>query len=456
MNLLTSRLFTPRQIVVITAVFVGLVVAIQRSLRHVCDNWITFDCPYYWPVSIFSFRVPGAMDLAVAAVVAILFFIGMRLLEGKEYQYVMTAALALLLIAGSTLVQGVDVGYYTPISGDARSGVLIPNSREGQEYYHDALKIADPGDFFRRYNDIQPTLSSHGHTHPPGAVLTFYYLEKMFGDPALIAIFILFAATIPSVFFVYRLMSTEVDSDLAGYMAFLFALLPAVQIYYLATIDAVVVALLMGVLYLFCFGKGPWAVAGAVAMLSTSFLLTFVSLFILPVLVGFDLLINRSLRRSVIVLGAVGSFYVLLYLLTGYNALMSFRTASHYENPLGFMLLVDPANYFFTRIEDVAEILFFLGPFLLVLFIRGLRGMRFRPLDVLTVLGCLSLLGMYVTGAWRTGETARACAFIYPFLLFPVARYLYEQNSGPNERMQLASLVFIQSLAMQTFGNYHW
>jgi hypothetical protein len=281
-------------------------------------------------------------------------------------------------------------------------------------------------------------------------------LEKVFRDPGLIALFILLASAIPSVYFVYRLMSAEVGDETAGFMAFLFVLLPAVQIYYLATIDAVVVALLLGVLYLFCFGEGRRTIAGAVVMLCASFLLTFVSLFIVPVLVGFDLLIKRSLRRSAVVLGGVALFHLLLYLMTGYNAFQAFRTASHYENPNGFMLFVDPVNYLFTRFEDVAEILFFLGPFLLVLLIRSLKGIRFRPLDVLTVLGCLSLLGMYVTGAWRTGETARACAFIYPFLLFPIARYLQELNAGHNERLQLASLVFIQSIAMQTFGSYHW
>lgn len=129
------------------------------------------------------------------------------------------------------------------------------------------------------------------------------------------------------------------------------------------------------------------------------------------------------------------------------------------------MLFVDPVNYLFTRLEDVAEIIFFFGPFLLILFVRGLKAnfrlwpladWRLRPLNVLTVLGCATLLGMYVSGAWRTGETARACAYIYPFLLFPVGRYLEELKAGAIERLQLAALVFIQSVGMQTFGNYYW
>jgi hypothetical protein len=166
--------------------------------------------------------------------------------------------------------------------------------------------------------------------------------------------------------------------------------------------------------------------------------------------------VRRSIKRSALVLGTLVGFHVCLYLVTGYNAWHSFRAASAFENADGFMLFVDPWNYLFTRIEDVAEIVFFFGPFLSVLFIRAAREIRLRPLDVLTVLGCLTVLAMYVSGAWRTGETARACVFIYPFLLFPVARYLQRNDAGPNERLQLATLVFGQSLAMQLFGNYFW
>lgn len=260
-------------------------------------------------------------------------------------------------------------------------------------------------------------------------------------------------------------MRTELSDETARYMAFLFVLLPAVQIYYLASLDALIVALLTGVLYLFCFGKGRWSVAVASLLLIGSFLLTFVSLFILPVLVGFDLIVRRSLKRSLMVIGGLIGVHVLFYLLTGYNAWLVFREASHYENPKGFMLFVDPVNYLFTRVEDIAEILFFLGPFLLTLFIRGMRSkfhlrpladLRLRPLFVLTVLACVSLLGMYAVGAWRTGETARACAYIYPYLLFPVGYYLEDNEVGPGGRLQLAALVFLQSVGMQVFGTYHW
>ena len=460
------RSFTWLQVLVYTGIFVAVTVVIQRSLRYVCNNWIAFDCTYYWPVSVFGFRVPSTGNLLVAAVVVAAFYFMARFLEARRYDVRLVAVSGVLLIAGLTLAQGYDVGYVAPIAGDAQTGVLFPNSPEGQEYYHDALKVTDPGDFFGRYNELQPTLNRHTHTHPPGAVLLFYFLHRIFQDPGVIALLIMVVSTLATVFVVQRLVRTELRQETAGYMAFLFALLPAVQIYYLATLDAMIVALLTGTLYLFCFGKGRASIAGALVLLCASFLLTFVSLFILPVLAGYELLVRRKLTRTAVVIGGMVAFHVVLFGLTGYDAWHSFRTASLYENPQGFMLLVDPANYLLTRLEDVAEIIFFFGPFLLVLLIRGLRAnvslrplaeireLTKKPLLVLTVLGCVSLLGMYAVGAWRTGETARACAWIYPYLLFPIAYYL--NDAQPATRVQVVWLVFIQSVGMQLFGNYFW
>ncbi len=461
----TSRLFSWRQVLIYTVAFVGITIIIQRLLRYVAEHIVAFDYTYYWPVSIFGPRFPSVRDVAVAAAVTAAFFLFYRVLEAKRYNIVLSIAFGVVLIAGLNFIHGIEIGYYAPIAGDARTGVLTPYSLDGQEYFHDALKITDPVDFFGRYNEIQPTLHMHGHTHPPGAVLTFYVLTKLFQDPAVIAVVIMILATIPTLFFFYRLLLTEFSEDTARYLAFLLVLLPAVQIYYLATIDALIVALLTGVLYLFCFGKGYRSAAGAVILLTVSFLLTFVCLFILPVLVGFELIVKRSLKRSLIVIGWMVGIHVLFYLLLGYDAWHSFRNASLYENPKGFMLFVDPVNYLFTRFEDIAEIIFFFGPFLLILMVRGFRekfhvrplaDLRQRPLLILAVLGCVSLLGMYAAGAWRTGETARACAYIYPYLLFPVGYYLEDAELGADNRLQLAALVFLQSVGMQVFGTYHW
>lgn len=453
---LSSKLFTWKQAVTAGAVFIIATIVTQRLLRYVCSDLIAFDCPYYWPVSIMDVRMPTVRDIVVAAAVAAGFFILMRILGARRYELRLVIASAILLIVGLSFIHGVAVGFYAPIAGDAQTGVLVPYSLDGQEYYHDAIKTTGAMDFLARFNELQPTLHRHSHTHPPGAVLTFYALDRIFGDPALIAVAIMLIAFPVSLYFVDRLMAAAVDDDTARYVTVLFAFLPVIQIYYLATLDALVAAILIAALYLFCFGRSRGSAAAAAVLVSTSFFLTFVSLFILPVLVGFELLVKRSLKRSGVVALGLVTLHILLYWFTGYDAVRAFRTASAFENPRGFMLLVEPVNYLFTRIEDIAEIAFFLGPFLLILFFKGFTKLRERPHLILTLLGYGTFAGMLVTGAFRTGETARACMFLYPFLLFPVAHYLADSDAGEPERRQLATLVFAQAVGMQLFGNYHW
>jgi hypothetical protein len=448
-------LFTWWRVLVYALVFGAAVLGLQRLLRHTCEAWVAFDCPYYWPVSIFQLRSLGVAGVATAVLVVAAFFVLYRVLESRGFKLGLVILFGSLLILGTTLIQGVDVGMRTPVAGDARSGVLVPVSQDGQEYWHDAITITDPAAFFANYNQIQPTLHEHAHTHPPGAVLTYYFLSGIFADPAFISLAIMLFSLSVTVVFFYRLIATEASDATAKYMAFLIALLPAVEVYYLATIDAVITSLLIAVLYLFCFGKGRWTVAAAAAILTASFLLTYVSLFVVPVLLGYELIVRKSLKRFTLVVGVVVGIHALLYFATGYNAWAAFREASHFENPNGFMMFVDPVNYLFTRLEDVSEILFFFGPFLIVLFWHGMKRIEFTPLFTLSVLGITTLLGMFLVGAFRTGETARACAFVYPFLLFPVARLL-DDGATKNARLQLASLVFLQTVGMQSLGTFHW
>lgn len=449
-------IFSWQKIILFTITFSAIIIILQRTTRYACANWVTFDCPFYFPLSIFNLRLPTLENLLFAVVAGFIFLISTRYLESKRFKLSRVIIVGGMLIISSTLIQGVMTGFYAPIAGDARGETLIPYTTDGQEYYHDGLKISDPISFFSNYNELQPTLNQHAHTHPPGAVLTLYYLEKILGDPALIALALMVLATVLTGFFFHRLILTESDSGTAGYMTFLLLILPAIQIYYLATLDALITGLLTATLYLFCFQSGRRGCLAAIITLSSSLLLTFASLFILPVLVGFDLIVKRSLKRSFIVVGGMVVIHIFFFVFMGYNALQAFRTASLYENPAGFMLFANPINYIVTRIEDIAEILLFFGPFLLVLMIKGLKNLRLEPLTVLAILGCGTLIAMFVTGAWRTGETARACAFIYPYLLFPVSCYLVKHKISSGARLQVAFLVFGQTLVMQGFGHYHW
>jgi hypothetical protein len=451
-----SKLFSTKQIVIIGLATLAGVVVLQRSLRYVCENCVSFDCPYYWPISIFSPRLPAIADIAVSVGVLAAFAAAALLLDKLRYRLLPVILASIVLIVGLSFVHGAEVGFCTPIAGDLRFEEKNYCSNVGQEYYHEAVKITDGWAFLSNYNSLQPGLSLHSHTHPPGAVLTFYAIYSVVKSPYLISISIAVIALFLTGFFYYKLLSLHVSEEIRGYGVFLLAILPAVQIYYLATLDALVASLLLGGFYFFSRDDRIGSAAIAAAFVWAGLMLTFVSTFILPVIVLYELYFQRSLKRSTLLVALVTGLFGLLYLVSGFDVVASFRLASHFENPHGFMLLVDPVNYLFTRVEDIAEILLFFGPFLTYLLIKSVRRGRGSPQVVISLIACTVMMMVFATGAFRTGETARACMFMYPFLLLPVIRYLDDVKVDRAARWQLATLVFGQSIAMQLFGNYFW
>ncbi|GAW94001.1 hypothetical protein [Calderihabitans maritimus] len=186
--------------------------------------------------------------------------------------------------------------------------------------------------------------------------------------------------------------------------------------------------------------------------------LTFGFLFIIPVLLFYEVLREKNIIKLLITITSLFLIYLVIYVVFNFNYLNSFRIASSIENPEGFRLLSDPIDYFFTRLENIFEILLFLGPFLTILAFWGITILKKKSKDlfIITILGVSSLLAMFLTGAYKTGETARACIFIYPFLMFPIAAYLENRNIGFSEQYQLSWLTFGQAVLMQLFGFYFW
>jgi hypothetical protein len=433
-----------------------LVLLMREAAQFVHARLVAFDLAYYWPISVFQPRMPDPGVLARAAGAALVFGVVLRSVVASGYTTTAIVGGGLALLIASNSIQGWADGIPAPIAYDSRSAVFVPVSADGEQYYHDALRVSDPAAFLRTYEVQQPTLHQHTRTHPPGPVLLLYALNRALPDPALIAIALAGLSLTLSTIWFSRMLAAESPAPVAGYVSFLFVLLPAVQIYYLATVDAVVAALVIGVAH--AFRRPGWMPLLAASLLtSLALFLTFAALFVLPLVVGLELLRERRVTRSAALLACVAGAYGLLYLASGFNWLSSFAIASQVENPRGFRLLVDPVNYLFTRFEGIAEIVLFLGPFAGLLLWRGLRSMRLASASgALFALACITLLLMFGSGAFRTGETARICLFIYPFLLLPVARYLSRLQPTKGEQARLASLVFAQSLMMQTAGIFYW
>lgn len=444
-----GSIISRRQLILIAAFYIAfalLLVGANRLALGVCQVQ-RFDCPEYFPLSVFNPRNPGDLDILTALLALVFFMEARKLLVRERFALPVALACGLLLVCGTNLIQGTERSFAVPIAGNPGTWTM---TGVGHEYYYDALAVTDSVAFIRDYEQLQPDLYVHTKTHPPGAVLTLWWLERISPDPTIIGLTIATISVLLSGIWLHAILKTAFDTETSGYGVWLFLLLPAVQIYYAASLDALIAAFLLGALYGIIFARHrAGQVIGFMCLLAASWL-TFGFTFLLVVL-AFDALRRRNFSRLIVALLVLLIGYGALYQLFGFDYLAIFRQASLIENPGGFRLLANPTEYFFTRLEDILEILLFFTP---VLILTTVWGFRVRSSwRTLSSFGIAALLLMLATGAFRTGETARACLFIYPYLLFPALNRL---KAKPAMMKWVAALVFVQVLVMQLFGGYFW
>jgi hypothetical protein len=360
----------------------------------------------------------------------------------------------MIFILITNLIQGWEKGFMTPINYHHIEGCV----ECGIEFYHDAINIEDPIDLLYHYEERQADLLIHSRVHPPGALLTIFILLKLLGHPALMSIMIAVISIFLSMLFLNKILLYEFESDHSTYMTYLFVMMPSIQIYYLATIDALIASLLLGAMYYFLHHRPAISFIIPLFLLFLASFMTFLFVFILPVMAGFDLLRRRNVWRSGSIIIGLGLIYLVIYEAIDFNYINSFRIAAAIDNPDGFRLFSDPISYFFTRLEGIFEIALFFGPFLTVVMIRGIRLERKNHCDLqlLTLLALATIFIMFITGCYQTGETARVCLFMYPYLLFPISLYLQNFDFCSREKRILLLLVFAQTIFMQMFGHYLW
>ncbi len=382
--------------------------------------------------------------------------------------FIFLTLLGLALIVLSNGIDGWANGIEMAISGTS-------------EIFHDAVNILNPIDFISNYDILQPTLTVHAQTQPPGAVLSIYLLYILFGNPGIIAIAVSTISGLVSAYFIRGLFRKWFDDDSANYTAFLFLLLPAVQIYFLANVYAIVAMLAFASIYYYLHDnqKLSYLMTTVIIFLGTfvSFLFVWVLLFLFIYEIlswyfetsGHSLAENSKLFvkhiMKIVVIGAmVGVIYGLLFVTLNFNYISAFLYANSLENPTGFMLFADPIQYLSTRIQDVLDILFFFGPVLSVLCYQGLKQLRSLAssdedacqMFIIVISALLALGLMFLSGAPKKGETARICMFILPFLLIPVASYLFKNGASRRELFIVLVLVFGQAILMQLFGSWVW
>lgn len=442
-----SLLAFPYKRVFILVLIWILAIVINYSIGRVFD--IDIGTPLYFPFSVFSlsFNASG-LPYAILFILIIYFVIKYRLYKNIFSTYILGVS---LIVLGNMSLGNIELAFMNPIAGG------------NIQYYHDAIKIDSWKNWLSGFNNTQESLLCHARTHPPGALL----IEKLFftisKNPIWISTIFLFLSSI-SIVLIYKIfIELGKDKIFSNKMALLYAVIPSVNIYSLATLDAVIATLinivLLGVIIILESKSKQrvivWSVLSAVSIILASFL-TFGIIYMWGVLGVFSLYLFYAHGNKKILIFLSTTFVLFLFVTLlldqsySYNYFESFFTASRLENTHGFMLFANPFKYFATRIENIFEIAIFLS-FGLVAVLSTIKYKLQNNLYItLSFIAIGMLILMFLTGAYKTGETARACLFIVGFILTLL------KDIPRSQLTPLITFAALQTILMQVLGFYFW
>jgi hypothetical protein len=421
----------------IVIVITGLMVAL--TLRHT----ERVNGPGYW---MWSWRRLPALRLFGGMALAFLPFVVAHLLDARRW---IRRPIALALVMLSNLAMQL-AAIATQPPNDQQWGlrrlVLIVQNSINTSYYNAAEVLAkrmDAGATYRDWMEVYPGLMDvlmlHAAYKPPGLILYYIGLIRLFGGPGdapalagALIIAVLAMAGVAGTYYLIRYFGGSDDDAFCG--ASFFALTPSLVLFlpqFDQTYPALACALLITWGATLRPGGRRWAVVfGALFALmlfiTPMFLMLGVFLAVYTLLHVFDrggAGFARAAERSLIVVAVIVLLYVLLELATGFDMVTTFRTASARADAYIVYLsrpwpLHTPWDVYDIALGTgwISYPLAALGT--LCAWRAGGRTWR-NPLFRLVALGLLQI-GMAVGVSIFPGENARLMLWAMPMLMIPI------------------------------------
>lgn len=393
-------------------------------------DWIRLPFPWY-PWMLLA-AAPAGLALAIVAIGR------RRACRSPLRRLVALALLALTVVTIKLASQSCAIGEFST----QRIAQLVAGP-DSTSYYTDAQLIASmpPGsNWLAIYPDLLPRFHTHTRNKPPGP-LTYYllFIRAMGYGPSSAAaagltLALLAGLAVPAIY--WLALTLGADRDVAWIAAVLLTFCPGFILVY-PTLDAAYVGLVA--LLLICWYRAlrsisAWAIAWSLAgglVLSVTLYLTYT-----PLVIGFfmaaDALVPqpgrrvapaRALLRGAVVLATAAFAYAVLYCITGFDPIRTFRVALNDQNqfvrqgilqrPYPWTILFDLTDF------ALAGAWIIIIPLTLAAY-AALRSRVTAPPSWLILAMIAQPLIVAVTGLAQT-ETARLWNFMLPMILIPAA-----------------------------------
>jgi len=414
-----------------------------------------YDTPDWFPIS--ELYLTGFHQKGFVFFVLFWIILPVVLLNIKKLNEVLVIFSGWALIVLGNLMQG---GFL--------KGFLEPFYAAQNQFYNDATLVYNWREWLAAFNTNQTLLLGHTQTHPPFAVL----LHNIFLSPTndkltvlAIGFSVLSMCTIPLLMIILKLF--QVDVQKRKYILLLFSIVPAINVYSIVCLDSVLLTtstiFLLGIIII--LRKPELKILGVALMLAgfiTTSLLNYGSLFLLGAGGLLSLYEIFKYKKFTILIGLIicvltftGLFFIMKYELH-YDYIQSFLTASKQEKILTTATISHFRNYVLTRFEDVSEIALFSSFAVLAIF--AMDGLHFKPIKklftrddlIVAYAGIITLLGVFISGAYMTGETTRSCLFIIPFI------FMLLLNKNEHDYKWMIFLAALQTSIMQIFFGFYW
>ena len=383
----------------------------------------------------------------------------------------LVSSIAFFLIIGISIAM---IDGYRGVDGRQAPAFLEPYTRTRHEYYGDVPKVNQVGvqSFLRDYAKpkLFSTLSGHTQTHPPGGVLFLWLVSKIFGYNLLSASLGSIGFTSLVVIPIYLLAKELYNESVGRYALALFLIMPNFVMFTTTSMDGPFSVFPILSIYLFykaIFSDRMVFYATLTGLtLGFSMLMTYATVCIgvfFSVVALLTLIVDRERFKSILILLSISGvtfvvFYLLMFLLTGFNLLEAMQVSIKKDEAALGTGYETIGLYVHLSIANLFALLIGIGMPMTTVWlrqvVRAIRDARSGEAIDIYVIGYLISLLVITFSTLFTMEVERIWIFMAPFIVIPVAKYLSQRRLA--DFYWVAGLLCLQLILFEVILYTYW